>query len=431
MTEKIVLIGAGSAVFTRKLVADLVHRQWDVELGLVDTDPDALQVAERLAQKICDLGARPIRISASTDRREILPDATVVITTIGVGGRRAWERDVVIPRKYGIFQPVGDTVMPGGTSRVLRMAPAIAAIAKDVLALAPEALFFNYANPMSAVCRAVHKGTGAPVIGLCHGVPGTATYLANVLGVPADTLRHTALGINHLTWFTELADGERDLMPKLLEEAQRRLAEPADNPFSWHLCSIFGAFPAVLDRHVAEFFPQFFPHGAYYGKTLGVDVFSVEDTLVGGDKSYERMRQDAFSPDPLPADYLEKGHGEGEQVMAIIANIRQDDGTEYSANLPNTGQIPNLARNAVVESPTNATGGTLQAIQQEPMAPGLAGSLATRFEWVETVVDAALEGSRDKFIQALIIDGAIDSLDTATKLADELLAAQADYLPQF
>jgi len=46
-------------------------------------------------------------------------------------------------------------------------------------------------------------------------------------------------------------------------------------------------------------------------------------------------------------------------------------------------------------------------------------------------VEAALEGSRDKFIQALVNDGSVDSLETAAALADDLLKAQAAYLPQF
>ena len=59
------------------------------------------------------------------------------------------------------------------------------AIARDVLDLAPEALFFNYGNPMSPTCRAVRKATGANVVGLCHGVNWVAGYLAKALDVPA------------------------------------------------------------------------------------------------------------------------------------------------------------------------------------------------------------------------------------------------------
>src|SRR5262249_13867932 len=112
MKENVVLIGAGSAMFTRGLVADLIRRRQPCELGLIDIDPRALAVAEGLTRKMIDAKQAPIRLRASTDRRAVLPGATVVICTVGVGGRRAWEQDVFIPRKYGIYQPVGDTVMP-------------------------------------------------------------------------------------------------------------------------------------------------------------------------------------------------------------------------------------------------------------------------------------------------------------------------------
>src|SRR3954449_12712717 len=136
MNERIVLIGAGSAVFTRGLVADLLRTGVEAEVALVDVDPAALEVAQRLATKMIAARGAPLTIEASTDRRQVLRDATVVICTIGVGGRRAWEQDVFIPRKHGIWMPVGDTVGPGGSSRAMRMIPAMVAIAQDILDLA-------------------------------------------------------------------------------------------------------------------------------------------------------------------------------------------------------------------------------------------------------------------------------------------------------
>src|SRR5581483_8014568 len=450
--KKIVLIGAGSASFTRGLVIDLVLRGEEHELALVDIDPSALEVAEKLARKMIAAKSAPIKLSASVDRRDALQGASAVICTVGVGGRRAWEQDVFIPRKYGLNYPVGDTVGPGGTSRAMRMIPAMVGVAKDVLDLAPNALFFNYGNPMAPVCRAIRKATGANVVGLCHGVFHVGHFLADTLGVPRSDLRYSAVGINHLTWFVEVRAHGQDMLPKLQEIAAQKLAnylppsdlgtrfaeagtaEPGagdpthDSPFSWHLLRVFGAFPAVLDRHVTEFFPQCFADGKYYGKTLGVDAYSFENTISWGDKGYAQMREDALAPGPLRADYFDRIGGEHEQVMDIIDAIEHERGKVYSANLPNTGQVPNLPPDVIVESPAIAEGTGLRAIQQPPLSPGIVGTLATRYQWVETVVDAALEGSRDKFIQALVLDGAVRSLEMATRLADDLIAAQAAYL---
>lgn len=437
--EKYVLIGAGSAMFTRGLLADMIRQGEPCALALVDIDPQALHVAERLAAKMIALSGAPITLTANTDRRRVLEGATVVICTIGVGGRRAWEQDVFIPRKYGIYQPVGDSVMPGGTSRALRMIPAMVAIAQDVLDLAPDALFFNYGNPMAPVCRAVRKATGANLVGLCHGVHGVARYLADALGVPVSELRYSAVGMNHCTWFVEVRHNGRDVMPQLREMAATRKLDRADDissfvcfgPFSWHLLEVFGGFPAAMDRHVTEFFPQFFSNGEYYGHTLGVDAYSFEGTIAEGDEIFHEMSALALSDEPLPADYLVQIGGEHEQVLEIVRSIREDAGRVYSVNLPNRGQVPNLPAEAIIESPGIADGAGVRAIAQPPLSAGIVGTLATRLAWVETVVEAALEGSRTKFVQALVLDGAVRSLEMAEQLADELLAVQAPYLPQF
>ncbi len=455
MKEKFVLIGAGSAMFTRGLVSDLLRRGWECDLALVDTDGEALGVAEGLCKKMIAAKRAPVKLSASTDRRDVLPGASVVITTIGVGGRRAWEQDVFIPRKHGIYQPVGDSVMPGGTSRGLRMVPPMVEIATDVLELAPGALFFNYANPMSVVCRAVRKATGADIVGLCIGVFEVANRLAAALGVDPSEFQYTAVGINHLTWFLRMAGPGGDLRPRLRALAAKAFAEGfsaehlaagsaehgtagADdsvigkvNPFCLQLFDLFGAYPAVGDRHVSEFFPHFFPEGKHFGKTLGLDRFSFERTIAGGDRIYEEMRDQALSPGPLAEDFFERVGGEHEQAIDIVESIRRDLGTVYSANLPNQGQVPNLPPEAVVEGPAIAGGDGLKAVAQRPLPSGLVGTLAARFAWVETVVEAGLEQSRDKFVQALVLDGSIGRLAAAAALADELLAAQAAYLPGF
>ena len=451
MEEKVVLIGAGSAVFTRGLVADVIRKGWEGEIRLVDIDPDALAVAEGLARKMTEASGAPLAVSASTDRTDVLPGATAVVCTVGVGGRRAWEKDVFIPRTYGIFQPVGDTVMPGGTSRALRMIHAMVEIARDVTESAPDALFFNYSNPMAAICRAVRKATGAEMVGLCHGVFGVASYLEEKLGLGRDELDYTAVGMNHLTWFTELSSGGRDLKPRLLETAEAELAkginpktlgarfaeagdgeEGAENPFSWELTRLLGAFPACRDRHVTEFFGRMFAaEGSYYGKTLGVDAYIFEATIANGDRGFEQMRADALSDEPIDVSYLKRSGGEHEKVTSIIESIRNDAGRIYSANIPNSGQVRNLPPDAVIECPAKAGAGGFIPVEIGDIDPAIAGTLATRMQWVETVADAALEGSRDRFVQALILDGAVESVDQAGRLADELLAAHAEHLPMF
>lgn len=265
---------------------------------------------------------------------------------------------------------------------------------------------------------------------LCHGVIEVARYLAGALDAPIQALDYTAIGLNHLTWFVAVRVDGQNALPRLRPLAAQKTAS-SDNPFSWSLLELFGAFPAVLDRHVTEFFPQFFREGRYYGKTLGVDAFSFENTIAWGDQIYAEMREAALNSEPLGQDFFDRLGGEHEQVIEIIASIRRGRGKVYSANLPNTGQAPSLPPEAIVEGPAIADGEGVRAIPQPPLPPALAGTLATRLMWVETVVEAALEASREKFIQALVLDGSAGSLAQANALADDLLAAQAQWLPQF
>jgi alpha-galactosidase len=291
------------------------------------------------------------------------------------------------------------------------------------------------------------------MIGLCHGVSQVHVYLARALEAPVNAVKYTAAGMNHLTWFTEVSLRGQDALPRLHEVAAKRLAggvvpgpgDPraslspwdesglnVDYPFAWQLFQCFAAFPAALDRHVTEFFPQFFRgEKSYYGRTLGVDAFPFEAVIERGDRVYREMEEHALAPGPLPADYFEGIRGEHEQVAEIIESIRQDVGRVYSANLPNRGQVPNLPPDVIVECPAVAQGGGLRAIGLPAFDAALAGTLATHYQWAETVVDAALQGNRQKFVQALLLDGAVDSPTDAGRLADDLLKAQAEYLPQF
>lgn len=419
--ECYVLIGAGSAVFTRGLLADLINAGESCEVRLVDPNPVALAVAHGLARKMIAHSHVAITVRASTDRRELLPGATVVICTVGVGGRRAWEQDVFIPRKYGIYVPVGDTIGPGGSSRAVRMIPAMLAIANDVADLAPQALFFNYSNPMAPICHAIHHHAGINVIGLCHGVLHVTHYLAAQLGVAWQELAVTYAGYNHLTWMTSVRHPQRDLDAELKALAVRHIAHQDDNPFSWHLYQLTGAFPAVLDRHVCEFFPQFFRTGAYYrDQRLGVEAFSFEETIRSGDAEFVAMQHESLPSTPLNADIFARESGEHEQVVDIVKAIRTAQPTLFAANLPNQGQVAQLPSGAIVEAPAVAKSGQLVPAGPVELPVALAGMLASRYAWVETIVAAAVHADQAAFQHALIIDGYADSLSQVEHMGREL-----------
>jgi alpha-galactosidase len=428
---KIVLIGAGSAVFTRGLVADLIQAPefgpW--HLGLVDIDAAALETAEGLSRRMIQAQGADITIQADTDRCKVLPGADVVVTTIGVGGRRAWEADVFIPRQYGIAQPVGDTVMPGGISRAMRMVPAMVAIARDVQALCPNAWFFNYSNPMTANCWAIRKATGMPVVGLCHGVFHVERQLAALIDAPPEEVTSLFVGLNHMTFIFDLRLHGHDAWPLV----RKRLAEGhgANNPFSWSLFKTYGAYPAVNDRHVTEFFPERFPHGKYYDRgTLGVDVFSFEDTIAHGDRAYAAMRAQALGEQPLDDHIFDRAEGEHEQLLDILRAIGGDTREVFSVNMPNRGIVPNLPPQAILELPAAATARGLRPLQITDFPDPLAAIVTRKAMATQLTVEAALRCDRALFVAALLADGAVTDPDVAHELGEALLDAQREHLPE-
>jgi alpha-galactosidase len=215
-------------------------------------------------------------------------------------------------------------------------------------------------------------------------------------------------------------------------ETRKHYIPAARNPFSWSLFETYGAYPAVNDRHVVEFFPERFPNGDYYGRgKLGVDVFSVEQILAYGDEIYARMRAQALGEVPLDTRVFERAEGEHAQMLDILNAINADSRAMFAANLPNRGAIPQLPADAILEMSCVATGRGLMPVQVPNFPDILAAPLARKIAAHEVTVEAALTGSRKLFVEALLADGSVSEPATAGKLADELLAAHKQYLPQF
>ena len=433
--QKIVLIGAGSVVFTQVLVADFARTcpPGGLTLALVDTNPEALEVIARLVRRMVELLHTDIQVEASTDRRDVLAGAGVVVTTISVGGRRAWEADVFIPRKYGVFQSVGDTAMPGGISRAARMVPALVAIAEDVKTLCPGALFFNYANPMSANCLAIRRATGVPVIGLCHGTFRTERYLAQLAGIPegmANRVTSLGVGINHFTFILDLRDEGVDLFSDVRQvlSDQERTGQ-LTHPYSWELFQRWDAYPAPGDRHVVEFVPERFPGGRYYGKTLGVDAFSFENAVASGDERYAQSIRQAAGELPFDASSFPKASSsESEQVARMVEAIRRDSREIFYVNAPNDGACPQLPVDALLELPAVATGRGFRTLHVGEIPAGVAALLSRRISVIDLTVEAALRGDQRLFVEAVLADGAVTDPSQASQMVDELLLAQDPYI---
>lgn len=453
--RKIVLIGAGSAVFTKGLIADFIQSGWgEWEIALCDINPEILASITRLARKMVEQKhAENINITSSTDRCELLPGADFVVTTIAVGGRHAWEQDVKIPRKYGIYQPVGDSIMPGGIARAQRMIPAMIEIAKDVERLCPKAYFFNYSNPMTAIVTAVRRATNVKLVGLCHGVIYGEKYLAKMLGVDVKRLTTIGVGLNHLTWLYDIRVDGRDVKPELLKIVERQKKEHEtnphvynffnpqledkeiphhmDNPFSWELFERYGGIPAVVDRHAVEFFPERFPKGAYYGHTLGIDAFPIDDVIARGENTYQKMLSQGEIEGEVEPELFARASGEHEQLVEMIKSLILDERKVFSVNIPNNGAVEGIPDDAVLELPGVATALGFSSMHINQFGGTMKDIIIKRLASVDATVEAALKGDRKLWADALLLDGAVTDVKTAEALVEEFYEEYKDVLPQY
>lgn len=428
----IVIIGAGSAVFTRTLVSDLMHdaATRDIEVRLVDTDPARLTLAAAVCrQLVTESGARA-HIVAHTERRQALPGATYVINTILVGGRPGIEADLLIPARRGINQTVGDTLGIGGISRGLRTIPEIVRIARDIEELAPSALLLNYTNPMSMVVMALAAATSVRHFGLCHSVPNTASELADYLNVPAAELMWEAAGINHMAWFTRLEHQGHDLYPRLFALPTSDPELLASDGVRFELMRYFGYFCSESSKHTAEYFSFFLPHDGEIER-LRIPVGRQRlEALAQLQADHDALAGRLGGARPLLTE------PSNEYAPALIAALESGRTYTFHPNVTNRvaggALIGNLPAEAAVEVACTASNGAAAVNRVPDLPPGPAALNRQAIAVQQLTVQAVLQRDLDLAYQAALLDPQISAIlkpDQAVALVDELLAAQGPSVP--
>lgn len=437
---KIAIIGGGSYGWTHKIVSDLcLQEDLEGEIMLEDIDPEPLKLTAPLAKMISERAGGRFSVSSTTDQTEALTGADFMILTISTGRLKTMWHDVEIPRKYGIHQPVGDTVGPGGLSRALRNIPVIVNIAKEMERVCPNAWFFNYTNPMTTLTRAIYKYTSTKAIGLCHELFTVRDKLAQLFECDKDELDMVAAGVNHLIWLLRINVRGQDGF-ELMKEALAKKADMAtqDEHFAeqsafvdgWKaklaLFDIFDALPSAGDRHVVEFFPYFLTEHANQAADYAVKMTMMEDREKGYGKAAKRL-QDWISGE---VEYpMEQSREAVSKLISALANHKR--GIVDIVNLPNRGQIPNLPMDAVVETmgligPYEATPLTVG-----PLPPPIQSICNTHVVNQELIVEAAMTGDRHLCLQALYNDPLVREFDCVPRMLEEMLEANREYLPMF
>jgi alpha-galactosidase len=427
---KIAFVGAGSAVFTRNLVGDILslpELRDDTEFALMDIDAERLRTAEIVTSRLIDAHGAGARVEATTDRRSALDGADYVVTSFQVGGYKPSTLvDFEVPKRYGLRQTIADTLGIGGIMRGLRTIPVLLDVCRDLEEVSPDALLLNYVNPMAMLCWAAAEATSIRTVGLCHSVQGTTKELAEDLGIPADEIDQLAAGINHMAFFLRFEHHGEDLYPAL-----RELEPPQLNRVRYEVMKHFGYFVTESSEHFSEYVPWFIKDGR-------ADL--IERFNVPLDEYPRRCERQLGEWDQLRTQ-LESGGGltteqSHEYGAHIIRACETGQPYAFNGNVPNRWEegllIDNLPADCCVEVPCVATA---QGIEPQPVGTlprQLAALMQTNINVQGLTVEAALTGRREAIYQAAMLDphtAAELSLDEITALVDDLLTAHGEWIP--
>jgi alpha-galactosidase len=426
---RIVFIGAGSVVFTRQLVADLLSFPDLPELDLVlhDINPARLDVARGTAEQLAARTGRPLRITAAADRRAALDGADFVVNMIQVGGVDASRVDLELPNEFGLRQTISDTTGIGGVFRALRTFPVLSGIARDMRAVCPEALFLNYTNPMAMnIWWLATVSPDLRTAGLCHSVFWTVHDLCALIGVPLQGTRFRAAGVNHQSWLYEWSQDGADLYPQLREKIA---ADPElERRVRVEIFRRIGYYPTETSEHSAEYLSWFLRSDEQIER-FRLRPMQHLDTDRRNLAEFHAAQQALAEGRDLE---LEDEGGAAEYAPQIIHSVATGTGREIHVNVPNRGLISNLPQGAVVEVPAT--------VDRSGIAPIAVGAIPvqgavhnrTYLSVAELAVEAALTGSRELVLQAMLVDPNASSTLTPDRLAalvDELFKVHQDLLP--
>ncbi len=446
---RIVFIGAGSTVFARNLMGDILSfpELSSSTIVLHDINEERLRTSEIVGHKIIETLKVSATIEATTDRRAALAGANYVITMFQVGGYKpSTVIDFEIPKKFGLEQTIADTLGIGGIMRGLRTIPVVLDICRDMEQLCPDALLLNYVNPMSMLCWAISRSSTIKTIGLCHSVQHTAHQLAEDLGIDADSIEYRCAGINHMAFYLDFQQRQGnelvDLYPRIAERANiypmptRGDVERSDGGLDglsdavrYEMFKRLGYFVTESSEHFSEYVPWFIKSGRSdlldkFGIPLDEYPRRCERQIEG----WETLRTRLENPDAKVRVVQSMEYGSG-----IIHSMETGQSRVVYGNVPNKGIISNLPDDCCVEVPCVVDASGITPLQIGALPPHLAALMQTNINVQSLTVEAALTGKREHVYHAAMFDphtAAELDLDQIWALVDELLTAHRGMIPE-
>jgi alpha-galactosidase len=432
---KIAMIGAGSTVFMKNLVGDLLHEPLlkSAEIALMDIDEARLATSRTVADRIAQtVGATP-KLTATTDRRKALAGADYVITMIQVAGYKPGTvTDFEVPKKRGLRQTIADTLGIGGIMRGLRTAPVLADIAREMRELCPGALMLQYVNPMAINCAALSRLVPeVRTVGLCHSVQGTAKELAADIGVPAEEIRFRCAGINHMAFYLDFTrrrpDGSiEDLYPRIRQVLDEGRV-PDWNRVRYELFRHFGYFVTESSEHFAEYVPWFIKRDR--PDLIAEFNIPLDEYIRRCEVQIDRWAEQERALTSGAALEVTPSH---EYSARIIVAELTGEPTVINGNVANRGYIDNLPGDACVEVPCLVDHNGVQPVRVGRLPPQLAALMQTNINVQALTVEAIATGRMDYARQAAMLDphtAAELSLQEISDLFDELIEAHGTWIP--
>ncbi|MDI9637354.1 alpha-glucosidase/alpha-galactosidase [Kamptonema cortianum] len=427
---KVAMIGAGSTVFAKTLIGDILSypELADSHIALMDINGDRLSTSQKVAHRINDQLGTSAHITATTDRREALIDADYVINMIQVGGYKpSTVIDFDIPKKYGLRQTIADTLGIGGIFRALRTIPVMLEITRDMEAECPDALLLNYTNPMAMLCWAINEWSGIRTVGLCHSVQGTAKQICRTIGVPFEEVNYLCAGINHMAFYLRFEHEGQDLYPRIFQVIEENRV-PENDRVRYEILKWLGFFVTESSEHFAEYCPYFIRRESpelieQFNIPLDEYIRRCEDQISG----WESLKASIEGSGELT---ITKSSEYGSQ---IIHSVETNTPCVVYGNVRNDGHIDNLLQGCCVEVPCLVDKQGVQPIKVGRLPTQLAAIMSTNINVQALTVEAALTRRKDRVYQAAMLDPHTAQdlpLDKIRDLCDDLFEAHGDWIPE-
>jgi alpha-galactosidase len=441
---RITFIGAGSTVFMKNIVGDVLQRPAlsGATIALMDINPQRLEESAIVVRKIASTLDVKAKVETYTDQKKALQGADFVVVAFQIGGYDPCTiTDFEVPKRYGLRQTIADTLGVGGIMRGLRTVPHLWKICDDILAVCPNAVMLQYVNPMAINTWAISaKYPTIKQVGLCHSVQGTAMELAHDLDIPYEEIRYRSAGINHMAFYLKFEhrqkDGSyRDLYPDLVRAYREgRAPKPGWNPrcpnkVRYEMLTRLGYFVTESSEHFAEYTPYFIKEGREdLIEKFGIPLDEYPKRCIEQIARWKSQADEYRS-----ADRIEVSQSK-EYASEIINSIWTGEPSVIYGNVRNNGCITSLPADCAAEVPCLVDASGIQPTYIGELPPQLTALMRTNINVQELTVKALLTENREHIYHAAMMDphtAAELDLDQIWHLVDDLLAAHGEWLPEW